>query len=103
MKRILMIAVFAIAVMGNSGCANKISPAESVLLSCDAFASALTVIAPLRADGKLNAQTVALVDQTRNAVDPICEGDAPDVDADVKSIAVDAGVKILTAVAAQFI
>lgn len=101
MKRLLLATV---AVIGLSGCASdKISPAESVLLSCDAFAGVLNQLAPLRADGKLSDGTVKLVDQTRAAVDPICEGNAPDVDASVKNLAVANGVKLLTGIAAQFI
>jgi hypothetical protein len=100
MKRYLAIA----ALVALTGCGStKITPAESVLLSCDAFASALSVLAPMRAEGKLSDGTVKLVDQTRTAVDPICEGDAPDVDASVKSLAVDNGVKLLTGIAAQFL
>ena len=99
MKRLLLATV---AVIGLSGCASdKISPAESVLLGCDAFASSLNILGPLRADGKLNDATVAVVERTRAGVDPICLGDAPDVDATVKDVAVDAGVKVLQAVIAQ--
>ena len=101
MKRYLAIAVVGLAL---AGCGStKITPAESILLSCDAFASALTVLAPLLADGKLSVGTVELVEHTRGAVDPICTGDAPDVDASVKNLAVDNGVKVLTAIAAQFL
>lgn len=101
MKRFFIIGVVGLALAGCSS--DKITPAESILLSCDAFASALTVLTPLRADGKLSDGTVKLVDQTRAVVDPICTGDAPDVDATVKNLAVDNGVTILTAIAKQFI
>lgn len=101
MKRYLIAGLTAFVI---AGCASdKITPAESILLSCDGFASALTVLTPLRADGKLSDGTVKLVDQTRAIVDPICTGDAPDVDATVKNLAVDNGVTILTAIAKQFI
>ncbi len=99
MKRILLCGALVATL---AACAHdKISPAESILLSCDAFASGLTSLAPLRADGKLSDGTVRLVDQTRAVVDPICTGDAPDVDATVKNLAVDNGVRILTAIATQ--
>lgn len=101
MKRYLAIACAGLLL---AACASdKISPAESVLLGCDAFASALNVLTPLRADGKMSAGTVKIVDTTKASVDPICLGNAPDVDADVKSVAVDSGVKVLTAVAAQYL
>ncbi len=101
MKRLFIIAVIGLSL---AGCAkDKISPAESILLGCKAFGSTLASLAPLRADGTLNAQTIDVINRTKLSVDPICTGEAPDVDASVKSVAVDAGVKVLTAIAAQFL
>lgn len=101
MKRFLIVAAVGLAL---AGCAkDKISPAESVLLSCDGFASALNAVTPLRAQGKLSAGTINLVDQTRAVVDPICTGNAPDVDASVKDTAVKNGIALLTSIAAQFL
>lgn len=96
---ILMVGV----AVGAASCGdNKISPAETVLLGCDTFASTLSVVADLNTEGKLNANTVKIVDQTRNTVNPICEGRAPDVNSTVKDVAIDAGTRTLLSIAAQF-
>lgn len=101
MKRFLIIAAVGLAL---AGCAkDKISPAESVLLSCDAYASALKSLAPLRAADKLSAGTVKIVDDTRAIVEPICTGNAPDVDASVKDTAIKSGTALLVSIAAQFV
>ena len=101
MKRYLLVTVLALSL---TACASdKITPAESVLLGCDAFASALNVLAPLRADGKLCDGVVNIVNTTKAGVDPVCEGNAPDVGANIKSVTVDSGVKVLTAIAAQYL
>ena len=98
MKRLLFVTV---AVIGLSGCASdKISPAEGELLGCEAYASTLNTLATLRADGKLSAGTIGVVDHVRETVNPLCLGPAPDVNASVKDIAVDAGVRTLTSIVA---
>jgi hypothetical protein len=99
MKRYLAIAVVGLAL---AGCAkDKISPAESVLLGCSSYASALTTLAPLRAQGKLSDGTVKIVDQVVDSVGPICNGAAPDVNATVADVAVNSGVKVLQSVIAS--
>ena len=106
MRRFLLagIVLAAFAVSGAS-CGNKdgsISPAETVLLGCDAFASALITVSGLNNEGKLSDGTVKIVDNARATVNPICEGQAPDVDSTVKDVAIDAGTRSLLAIAAQF-
>lgn len=97
--------VMAALAVGGASCGegSKITPAEGLLLSCKAFTKELDVLSPLRADGTLSATAVKIVQAQKDAVDPICLGEAPDVNADVKSITVDAGTKVLVGVAAQFL
>lgn len=104
MKRTLIFAVFTIALMGNTACGtgSKVTPAETELLGCSSFASALTVVTGLNNEGKLNANTVEVVDHARETVNPICQGQAPDVNSTAKDILVDSGARALLAIAAQF-
>lgn len=80
-------------------CQNGISPAESELLGCEAYDSALATLTPLKV--KMSAGTVSIVDHVRETLNPLCLGPAPDVDATIKDIAVDAGVKTLQSIIAK--
>lgn len=97
----LITGLLLAAALGLAACAHNITPAEGELLGCDAFASALDVLTPLRAEGKLNDATVAVVDKAVAAVEPVCLGQAPDINATVKSTLVDSGAKVLQSVAAS--
>ena len=82
-----------------TGCAGgKVTPAETALTGCDAFASALTVLATMNAQGKLSDSRVSLVGKTKAYVDPFCLGDAPDVNASAIDLTVTAGVSVLQSV-----
>lgn len=96
MKTLSAIALCAILTAGCQG--GKITPAETALTGCDAFASALTVLATMNAQGKLSDSKVALVDKTKAYVDPFCLGDAPDVNASAIDLTVTAGVSVLQSV-----
>lgn len=98
MKKILAGLALAAAI-AVAACSHTITPAEGTLYGCDAFASALDVLTPLRAEGKLNEATVKVVDSAIAAVTPVCDGPAPDIDSTVKSIVVDSGTKVLQQVA----
>lgn len=80
-----------------------VPPAEGLRLACEGFTSELTILAPLRADGTLSATAVKIVQTQKDAVDPICAGEAPDLDDSTKKVAVDAGVKVLTSLATTFV
>jgi hypothetical protein len=99
MKRYLAIAIVGLTL---AGCANT-PPAEGLRLSCEAFTAELNILAPLRADGTLSANVINIVDTQKAATDAICDAPAPMIDASVGKVAVDAGVKVLTSVAAEFI
>ncbi len=99
-------AVLALAAgLSLTACAGSknIPPAEGLRLSCEAFASELKILAPLRADGTLSAKAVGIVETQKAATDKLCDADAPQVDASVSKVAVDAGVAVLTALAGEFI
>lgn len=105
MRKAILVGFVVMAAFAVSGAAcneGKITPAETVLLGCQSFTSALSVVTGLNNEGKLSDGTVKIVDNARDTVNPICLGEAPDVDASVKDIAVDAGTRTLLAIAAQF-
>lgn len=82
-----------------AGCqGGKITPAETAVTACDTFASALVTLASLNSAGKLSDKQVALVDSTKEYVDPFCLGDAPDVDASAIDLTVTAGVAVLQSI-----
>ena len=90
-------AFIILAVMG--GCsADKISPAEAALSTCETYAATLSTLADFRAADKLSDGQVKIVDQTVAYVGPYCKGEAPDVDAKLKDVAIDAGVTVLQSV-----
>lgn len=99
MKKILLGAVLVLLIAGCQS--SPVSPAAVALASCDQFAAALHTVSQPDIFAKLNDSTVALVTETRDAVQPFCTGPAPDVNATVTSIAIDAGTKVLLAVAAS--
>ena len=99
MKRYLLLAPILCLML--AGCpAGPITPAATALATCDQFAAALHVVSQPTVFAKLNATTINLVTTTRDGVQPFCTGPAPDVNATISSIAIDAGAKVLTAVAA---
>lgn len=104
MRRTLFAAAVVLAAFAVSGSAcnqGGITPAESELLGCDTYSGALTQLAALRAQGKLNEGTVEIVDHVRSTLNPICLGPAPDVNATVKDVVVDAGVRSLQSIIAN--
>lgn len=106
MRKLLLAGVVlaGFAVTGAScGDGSKIPPAEGLRLACDAFASELTILAPMRANGVLSASAVKIVDTQKAAVDPLCLGEEPDINASVSKVSVDAAVQVLTALAAEFV
>lgn len=100
MKRLLLSTAFALALMGNVGCANKSpqAPALTQLQTCKTYDKVLEALLPLREDGVLNASTLAVVDGTRDVVDPLCLGPVPDVNSTVKNLAIDGGVRALNGI-----
>lgn len=98
MKRYLAIACAGLLLAACAG--SKITPAKSELLGCEAYTTALAQLAPLRADGKLNAATVDVVEHVRATLNPLCLGPAPDVNASVKDVTVDAGTRALNEILA---
>lgn len=82
-----------------SGCsADKISPAEGALSTCETYAATLSTLADFRAADKLSDGQVKIVDHAISYVGPYCKGEAPDVDAKLKDVAIDAGVRVLQSV-----
>ena len=98
MKRILSVVIVAVALTGCAG--GKITPAETVLLGCNAYTSSLNQVATLREHGKLKDSHVAIVEGVRSTLNPLCLGQAPDVEASIKDVAVDAGVRSINAILA---
>lgn len=96
MKKFLLLAALTLSLGACQG--GKITAAEGALATCETYAVTLSVLADFRAAGKLDAGTVKVVDQTVAYVGPYCRGAAPDVDSDVKDVAVDAGVRVLQSV-----
>lgn len=77
-----------------------ISAAEGALYSCETFETAWSQLVPYRAQGKLSGSQVRLVDQAVAVVEPYCLGPAPDVNSNIKNVAVSAGVGMLQGVLA---
>lgn len=101
MKRTILALSAGLALVACSK--DAISPAEGLLLSCKAFGDTLEILAPLRADGTLNASTVKIVESTKAGVDEVCLGKAPNVDAEVKDLIVKNGLAVVKGIALQFI
>lgn len=99
MRRFFACAFVGLALL-LAGCADKISPAEATLLGCESYSAALGTLAALREADKLTDGTVEIVDHVRATLNPLCLGPAPDVDASVKDIAIDAGVRTLQGILA---
>lgn len=95
MKLIIALALVA-SLWGCS--ADKISPAEGALATCDGYSIALNTLASLREQQKLSSGQIKIVDDARDYVGPYCTGPAPDVDAKLKDVAIDAGVRVLQSV-----
>ncbi len=101
MKHFVAIVIVGLAL---AGCAGKsIPPAEGLRLSCEGFAAELNILAPLRASGTLSASAVEIVNTQKAATDKLCDAAAPQVDASVSKVAVDAGTQVLIALATQFV
>lgn len=94
--------VIALGCLLVTGCAANgergISPAEAALATCESYATTLNTLAGFREQDKLSKGMIEVVDQTIAYVGPYCKGQAPDVNASVKNIAVDAGVRVLQSV-----
>jgi len=95
MKSLIVLA-FIVSAWGCS--ADKISPAEGALSTCQGYAVALNALAGFREAGKLSDGQINIVDDAIDYVGPYCKGPAPDVDAKLKDVAVDAGVRVLQSV-----
>lgn len=96
MKTIIALAFCGLLAAGCVG--GRVTPAETALTGCDAFASALTTLASLNAAGKLSESKVELVDKTKAYVDPFCLGEAPDVNASAIDLTITAGVSVLQSI-----
>lgn len=99
MKKLLSIGVIA---LGLAGCAANgeqgISPAEGTLQTCQTYAVALNTLAGFREAGKLSNGQIEIVDDAKSYIGPYCKGQAPDVDAKIVDVAIDAGVRVLQSV-----
>jgi len=60
------------------GCAS--STAERTLATCELYASTLTVLATLKAQGSLSEGQIATVDSVRAVSNPICDGTVRDIE-----------------------
>jgi hypothetical protein len=95
------LGVAAFVLLG--GCAlfggdREITPAEGMLLGCQAYLASLKTVFEFEKAGLVNEDTSEIVDGVQETTDPLCLGPAPDVNAKVKDIAIDAGAKILEGV-----
>lgn len=92
------------AALAVAACAGgKITPAQGTLYGCDAFATALDVVNPLIAAGKVSEANQTIVVKARDMVAPVCLGSAPDLNASIKSTVIDAGTKMIQAVTASIL
>lgn len=97
--RYLIIPALALGVLlASCSSSHRITPAETALTGCDAFASALMTLASLNSAGKLSESKVELVDKTKAYVDPFCTGPAPAVDVSAINLTVTAGVSVLQSI-----
>lgn len=107
MRRTIGLLMAGLLMLGVAACGShdngepKITPAEGVLAGCSAFAGVLETLAPLRADGTLSEGMVNVVNRAKASVDPVCEGEAPDVNSTTGAVIVNQGVAVLQAVLAQ--
>ena len=99
--KIILAPAFACLLLIGACQTGRITPAETQVLGCSAYATALSTLATLNNQGKLSAGQVKMVDSTRAYLNPICLGDAPDVNATALDLAVDGGVKALNAIIAE--
>lgn len=97
MKKLLIGAALLLAACQTG----RITPAETELLGCDAFAGALATLAGYKAQGKLSAGTISIVDKTRAYVNPLCMGPSPDVNKSAVDTAIDGGVRVLQTIIAE--
>lgn len=79
----------------------RITPAETELLGCDAFAGALATLASYNAQGKLSAGTIDIVDKTRSYVNPLCLGPSPDINKTAVDVAIDGGTRTLNTIISE--
>ena len=102
-KFLYPLLITAAVLVGAAACDNtKVSPAETVLFGCETFSSTLVVVTKLNTEGKLNDNTVEIVDHARASANPICLGDAPDVNSSVSKVVVDGATRSLLSIAASF-
>lgn len=91
-----------VLLVGLSACSGNsekgLSAAEGALSTCQGYATALNTLASFREAGKLSKGQINIVDDAIDYVGPYCKGPAPDVDAKLKDVAVDAGVRVLQSV-----
>lgn len=76
MIRFAPLAIAVALVLG--GCAGSSTPTLALGDACNSFANALDKLTPLKAAGKLDANTVGFVDAAITLTQPICStGTAP--------------------------
>lgn len=98
MRKVLFGGLLMAAVaLGGASC-DKLTPAETALMGCETYTSALKQTLKPREQGKFNQSVLKIIDSARDMADPFCLGPAPDVNSDVKDIAVDAATRSLQGV-----
>jgi len=96
LKKLLLTSALLVGLSACTG--GKISPAETVLLSCETVARTIVQLTPYRAEGKLTKGEVEIVDKAIGITQPLCTGPAPDVNGNLQGIAIDAGARMLQGV-----
>jgi hypothetical protein len=61
-------------------CEHSLVPKATLALgaSCKAYANALRVLTPMKAEGQLTKEQIQLVDKSNSAVDELCLGEPPE-------------------------
>lgn len=98
-RKLALIGAVALTIAACSANGKKgLSPAETALSTCEGYAVALNTLAGFREAGKLSEGQIEIVDDAKSYVGPYCKGKAPNVDAKIVDVAIDAGVRVLQAV-----
>lgn len=98
MKRLLLI----LPVLGLAACAGtpQVRATNALSIACDAYATALDQLTPLRRDGKLSATVVGRVDAATKLVKPVCSSGSI-VDPATAVTIVQSGIALLNAAKGQ--
>ena len=87
--------VAVLLLVGLVGCqTTSYTPAQSLLVSCKAYARTLTALAGYRAAGELTEDQVATVDEWRPILNDACTGEVP-VTQDLLTAVEDALLKLI--------